>query len=173
MNRIAQFVATLAVLASLSTVHAQTVVSVYKQPLGVVSIGEYQFIPCANSGQGQWIYLFGPEAVHDVAIQYSDGSWRVELFAQVKFKVTPLVTNNVPPPTNLNYESKATITESWVIAPGQTSGTNAYRENFIIAAGSGINFHYHEILTTSWVIDPATGQPSLTVYHGNIFLACN
>jgi hypothetical protein len=175
MKHVTQFVITLATFALLavSGAHAQTVVSVYKQPLGVVGIGEYQFIPCANNGQGQWIYLFGPEAVHDIAILYSDGSRRVELFAQVDFKVTPLVTNNVPPPTNLTYKSKATITESWTIAPGQTSGTNAYRENFIIAAGSGISFHYHEILTTSWVVDPVTGQLNTTVYHGNIFLACN
>jgi hypothetical protein len=170
-----QSAVSLAVLALLavSVAHAQTVVSVFKQPLGVVSIGEYQFVPCANNGQGQWLYLFGPEAIHDIAITYNDGSRRVELFAQVDFKVTPLVTNNLPPPTNLTYESKAIITESFLIAPGQTSGTNAYRENFIIAAGSGISLHYHETLTYSWTIDPVTGQLNTTVYHGNIFLACN
>jgi hypothetical protein len=173
MNRFAPFVVTLAVLAlsAVSGAHAQTVVSVYKQPLGVVSIGEYQFVPCANHEQGQWLYLFGPEAVHDIAITYSDGSRRVELFAQVDFKATPLPTNNVL--TDVTYRSKATITESLLIAPGQTSGTNAYRENFIIAAGSGISFHYHETLTYSWTIDPVTGQINTTVYHGNIFLACN
>jgi hypothetical protein len=175
MKCFAQFVVTLAVLVLfiISGARAQTVVSVYKQPLGVIYIGEYAFITCANNGTGQWIYLFGPVALHATTLTYSDGSRRTQLFSQIHFTVTPLETNNVPPPPNLTYQSIVTFTEKFLIAPDETSGTRVLRENFIIAAGSGINFHFHELLTTSFTIDAATGQLDVTAYHGNISLSCN
>jgi hypothetical protein len=151
MKCFAQFVIPLAVLVLLASSrgHAQTVVSIYKQPPGVVSIGETQFVPCANRGQGEWIDLFGPEAVQVIYITYRDGSSRTKLFARVDFKATG-------ESTGLTYESKATILQTFLGAPGQTSGTNQVKENFIIAAGNGINFHYHENITFSWTIDPVT-----------------
>jgi hypothetical protein len=157
---------TVLVLLASSGGHAQTVVSVYKQPLGVVSIGETTFVPCANKGQGEWIDLFGPEAVQDTYITYRDGSSRLQLFARVDFKA-------IGESTGLTYQSKATIVQTFLAAPGQTSGTNQVKENFIIAAGNGTSFHYHENLTSSWTIDPVTGEINTTIYHGNIFLACS
>ena len=46
-------IAVLAVLLGAQLVTAQVVVTVGSQPLGVVSIGETDFVPCANNGQGK------------------------------------------------------------------------------------------------------------------------
>jgi hypothetical protein len=158
-------IAVLAVLLGVQLATARVVVTVGSQPLGVVSIGETWFVPCANHGQGEVIYLFGPEVIRWTYVTYSDGSVRGHLWFQVDFKA-------IGETTGLTYQSKAIGMNTFLVPPGETTQTGIIVENFVIAAGNGASFHYHENLTYSYSLDPTTGQPILAVYHGNIFLAC-
>jgi len=157
-------ISVLAVLLGAQLATAKVVVTVGNQPLGVVSIGETWFVPCANNGQGEIISLFGPEVLRWTYVTYSDGSVRGHFWFQVDFKAIGT--------TGLTYQSKATGMTTLTVPAGRTSQTGIILENFVIAAGNGASFHYHENVTYSYTLDPMTGQPILAVYHGNIFLAC-
>jgi hypothetical protein len=154
-------------LAVTQLTSAQVIVNVGSQPLGVVSIGETQFVPCANGGQGEFIDLFGPEVLRWTYVTYSDGTVRGHLYVQVDF-------NAIGETTGLTYQSNATENGTFLIAADQTSQTGVFVENFTVAAGNGASFHYHENITYSYTLDPVTRQPiTFTVFHGNIFLACH
>ena len=141
-------------------------VIVGSQPLGVVSIGETDFVPCANNGQGEVIDLFGPEVLRWTDVLLPDGSSLGHLYAQIDFKA-------IGETTGLTYQSKATLMSTFEVPPSATSQTGIMVENFTIAAGNGTSVHYHENLTYSYTLDPVTRQVTLAVYHGNIFLSCN
>jgi hypothetical protein len=166
LNRFAQFVVSLAalVLLALSEASAQTVVTVGSQPLGVVSIGTADFLSCANNGQGEWVYVFGPEQFRWTFVTYSNGSIRGTMWGQGDFQAIGYTTG-------LTYNSKDTWHWTFLTAPGQMTGSGSHLENYLIT-GNGVGFHYHETIRYTWVVDPVAGIPNMTIYHGNIFLAC-
>ena len=127
-------------------------------------MGKRTFVPCANNGQGEVIYLFGPEVIRWTYVSYSDGSVRGHVWFQVDFHA-------IGETTGQTYQSKATEMGTFTVPPEKTTQTGIIAENFVIA-GNGVSWHYHENVTYNYTLDPATGQTILAVYHGNIFLAC-
>jgi hypothetical protein len=162
-----------AILLAVSAVlaQAQVVVTVGSQPLGVVSIGETAWVPCANNGQGEYISLFGPEALRWTYVTYSDGSIKGHVYADINFKGVGLTTNQP-------YHSKVTIMGTFTNPPGSFTQSNALSQSGVLVenlpvTGDGISFHYHESVTYYYTFDSNGQLVSAQFYHGNIFLACH
>jgi len=143
---------------------AQAVATHGSQPLGTVFIGESDFVPCANNGKGEVIDLYGPEVIRWTYVTQSDGSVIGHVYARVDFKA-------VGETTGLTYQSKAIVVRTFKVPAGTLTQSGVLVDN-IIVAGNRTSFHYHENVTYSYTLDPATGHIILAVYHGNIFLAC-
>jgi len=120
--------------------------------------------PAANNGKGEVIDLYGPEVIRWTYVTQSDGSVIGHVYARVDFKA-------VGETTGLTYQSKAIVVRTFKVPAGTLTQSGVLVDN-IIVAGNRTSFHYHENVTYSYTLDPATGQIILAVYHGNIFLAC-